>query len=77
MPNSEWVFDPETLAMLKAVFEEACGVLPPHQRTQEMRSNLASRILKRAAQGGLSPAQLRTYALMDAVSPAIKKRQFS
>jgi len=74
MTSSEWTFDPQTLAMLKAVFEEACDVLPPHQRTQEMRSNLASRILKRAAQGGLSPAQLRTYALTEAVSPVVRTR---
>lgn len=65
-------FDPLTLAMLKGVFEEACGVLPPHKRTQEMRSNLASRILQRAAQGGLSPAQLRAYALMEAASPSVE-----
>jgi hypothetical protein len=60
--------EPETLAMLKAVFEEACDVLPPHQRTSEARSNLASSILKRATQGGMSPAQLRAYALLEAAS---------
>jgi hypothetical protein len=61
-------FDPETLAMLRAVFEEACGVLPPHRRTSKMRSDLAVIILRRAAQGGLSPAELRSYALLEAVA---------
>jgi hypothetical protein len=61
-------FDPETLAMLRAVFEEACGVLAPHQRTSKMRSDLAVLILRRAAQGGLSPAELRSYALSEAAA---------
>jgi hypothetical protein len=61
-------FDPETLAMLRAVFEEACGVLPPHRRTSKMRSDLAVLILRRAAEGGLSPAELRSYALFEAAA---------
>jgi hypothetical protein len=62
-------FDPQTLAMLKAIFEEAAGLLPLNRRTPQMRLNLASRILRRAAQGELSPAELRIYALMEAASP--------
>ena len=68
MATAKSHFDPETLATLKIVFEEACGILPPHQRTQEARANLASRILKRAAEGGITIAQLRTYALLEAAS---------
>jgi hypothetical protein len=60
--------DPETLTMLKTVFEEACRFLPPHQSSHEMRANLASKILGRAAHGGLSPAQLREYAIAQAAS---------
>lgn len=58
-------FNPETLAVLKAVFEEACGLLPPNQRTHEKRSTLAVRILKLAAKGERNPTRLRTYALME------------
>ena len=59
-------FDPETLAVLKAAFEEACGLLPANQRTHEKRSTLATRILKLAAKGERNPTRLRTYALMEA-----------
>jgi hypothetical protein len=65
MSSSSLPFDPETLAVLKAVFEQACELLPPHQRSQEMRSALADLILRRAADGERNPAQLRTYALME------------
>lgn len=58
-------FNPETLAVLKAVFKEACGLLPPNQRTHEARSTLAVRILKLAAKGERNPTRLRTYALME------------
>lgn len=61
-------FDRETLTMLKTVFEEASRFLPPHQSSQEIRANLASNILRRAAHGGLSPAQLRDYAIAQATS---------
>ncbi len=57
-------FDPATLAILKAVFDEACNLLPPDRRSHEMRSNLAVRILKCAAKGERNPLRLRTYALM-------------
>lgn len=71
MSTANVPLDPETLAILKTLFEEACDLLPPHQRTQEMRSNLADRIPRRAARGGLNPAELRTYALMEAASPSV------
>lgn len=65
-------FDPRTLAMLKAVFEEASGLLPPHRRTPQVQLDLASCILNRAAQGGVTSAQLRAYALMKAAVSAAK-----
>jgi hypothetical protein len=64
-------FNPETLAVLKAIFEEACGSLPPHRRTQEVRSELAARILKFARRGRLDSTELRVYALMEAASPSL------
>jgi hypothetical protein len=61
--------DRETLALLRVVFEEACGLLPPHKRTHEMRSALAVRILRHAAKGERNPARLRTYALAETTGP--------
>ena len=57
--------DPETLALLRAVFEEACSLLPQHKRTHEMRSALAVRILKCAAQGERNVARLLRHALAE------------
>lgn len=64
-------FDPQTLAVLKSIFEEACRSLPPHRRTPEVRSELAVRILKLAVHGGLDSARLRTCALMEAASSSL------
>ncbi len=74
-------FDPETLALLKAVFEEACVLVPPHRRTHEMRSALAVCILKHAAKGERDPTRLRTCALTETIesqpSPAMPSRRFT
>ena len=72
-------FDPKTLALLKAVFEEACALVPPHRRTHEMRSALAVCILKHAAKGERNPTRLRTCALTETVKsqplPAMPSRR--
>lgn len=70
MSTASQCFDPETLAILKAVFDEACGLLPPHQRTADMRSHLAYRILQLAGTGERNRTKLRTYALSEVVSSA-------
>jgi hypothetical protein len=62
-------FDPETLAVLRAVFDEACLALPAGQHTPSMRSTLAERILKKAGEGERDPMRLRAYALLQAASP--------
>ena len=62
-------FDPETLALLRVVFEETCSLLPIHKRTHEMRSHLAVRILKCAAQGERNPTRLRRYAFAETTEP--------
>jgi len=69
--------DPRALAMIRTIFEEACRFLAPNQRTAQMRLHLASRILRRAAQGGITPAQLRAYALVEAASPTIERAKAS
>ena len=63
MSNAKAPFDPKTLAFLKTVFEETCDLVPPHKRTHEMRSAIAVRILKYAAQGERNSRRLRTFAL--------------
>jgi len=63
--------DSETLAVLKAVFDEARRSLPPHRQTQEFLSELAARILKLAGQRRLDSAELRVRALMEAASPTL------
>ena len=66
-------FDPETLAVLKGVFDEACLALGPDQHTPGIRSKLAERILSRAGEGERDPVRLRTYALMDVVPTATQQ----
>jgi len=63
--------DPETLAVLKVVFDEARRSLPPHRQTQEIQSELAARILRLAVQCQLDSAELRVRALMEAASPTL------
>jgi hypothetical protein len=60
-------FDPETLAILKTVFDEACARLSADQRTANMRSAVAERILKLAAKGERDRGRLLAYALLDFV----------
>lgn len=67
--------DPKILAVLRATFEEACDTLAPHRRTQEIRSDLAVRILALARRGGLNRAQLRSFALREAASPSLGRRK--
>lgn len=70
MPAADDRLDMRVLETLRDVFEEACGAFPPHKRTQEIRLNLASRILKLAAERRLSLAQIRAYALLEAAATA-------
>jgi hypothetical protein len=73
MSAGRGAFDPDTLAILRGVFDEACLALTPDQHTPGIRSKLAECILKRAGEGELDPVRLRTYALMDVVPTAIKQ----
>ena len=68
-------FDPETLEILRAAFDQACDLLPPGRRTQEMRLALAGRILTHAAEGERNPTRLRIYALLEVASPVIGMRE--
>lgn len=63
-------FDPETLALLKSVFNRACTLLPQRRDNPEMRSTLAVRILRLAGKGERNPTKLLSYALDASKLPA-------
>jgi hypothetical protein len=73
MLENQGSFDPETLAILKAAFDDACAHLAADQRTAGMRSTVAERILKLAARGERDPIRLRTYALLE-VTPLAQQQ---
>jgi hypothetical protein len=56
------LFDPETIALMKRAFEDACSRIP--SRREVARSLLAERILKAAASGERDPVRLRRRALV-------------
>ena len=58
------LFDPETIALMKTAFEDACSRIPARDVA---RSLLAERILKAAASGERDPVRLRTRALVGIV----------
>jgi hypothetical protein len=58
-------FDSETIAILKQTLDEAWGRLRPEQQATMLKTTLAERILKSAAQGERDPERLRDAALMD------------
>jgi hypothetical protein len=57
-------FDPETIAILQGVLDEAWSCLPAGQ-TDVTQSLLAERILKAARDGERDPDRLRTRAFTD------------
>ena len=59
-------FDPETIAMLRGVLDDAWSCLPAGQ-TNVTRSLLAERILKAAKNGERDPVRLRTRAITDGI----------
>lgn len=69
--HAEGAFDPETLTILKNVFDEACALVPEAEHTPDIRTNLAARIINLAIKGERDPIRLRTYALME-VTPRAK-----
>jgi hypothetical protein len=56
-------FDPETIAGLRAVLEDAWEALSPDQQAETSRAVLAERILKIAATGERDRLRLRVRAL--------------
>jgi hypothetical protein len=58
------VYQPEVIALMKTVLDDATINLPIAQRTDAMKARLASRILASAARGERDPVQLRIAALL-------------
>jgi hypothetical protein len=56
------VFDPETVALLRACLDDAWAHLSPIERSNTLKSTLALRILHAAAAGERDPIRLRTWA---------------
>ena len=58
-------FDPETVTLLRETLDDAWGCLRPQQQATMLRTTLAVRILKSAAQGERDRKRLRDAALME------------
>ena len=56
-------FDRETIALLRRVVSSAESTLPRHLQSSEMRVELATRVLKAAANGERDPVRLHNHAL--------------
>ncbi|WP_044591476.1 hypothetical protein [Bradyrhizobium sp. LTSPM299] len=63
-------YDPETLMILRKVLDDAWASLPDGSRSETLKSEMAQRILKQAADGVRDPASLRASALFGAVGEA-------
>jgi hypothetical protein len=60
-------YDPETLVLLRKAFDDAWEALPDGSKSQTLKSEIANRILKQAADGVRDPVRLRASALVRAV----------
>ena len=61
-------FDLETVALLKETLDDAWACLRPEQRATMLKTTLAERILKSAAQGERNRESLLDAALTDHVA---------
>jgi hypothetical protein len=57
--------DPETITLLKTTLDEAWQCLPPERQATTLKTSLAERILKSAAQGERDRGRLLNAALKD------------
>jgi hypothetical protein len=64
-PSKPAYFDLETVALLRAILDDAWASVRPEKRATLSRSVLAERILKSAAEGERDPNRLLEAALMD------------
>jgi hypothetical protein len=66
------LYDPETLMVLRNALDEAWALLPENRKSTGQKSDMAQRILKKAAEGIRDPGRLRASAL---VAPAHTTRK--
>jgi hypothetical protein len=57
------VFQPELIALMRTVLDDATAMLPEAKRTSSMRAEIASHILTSAASGERDPIALKATAL--------------
>lgn len=60
-------YDTKTLHLLREVLDEAWGALPEGSKYETLKSEMALRILKKAADGERDPVRLRAFALVRSV----------
>ena len=65
MSDQPTYFDLETIALLRETLEDAWASLRPEQRAATVKTTLAERILKSAAQGERDRDRLLDAALME------------
>jgi hypothetical protein len=65
MPKAATHFDAETIAVMKTALDEAWARLPPKMQAKMLKTTLAERILKFAAEGERNRERLRDAALRD------------
>ena len=58
-------FDPETVTLLRETLDDAWDCVRPQQQATMLKTTLAERILKSAAQGERDRERLRDAALME------------
>ncbi len=58
-------FDPETIDFLKKTLDDAWNCLPPERQAATLKTTLAERILKSAAEGERDRGRLLDVALRD------------
>ena len=57
------VFQPELIALMRSVLDEASAMLPEAKRTSTAKADIASNILACAAKGERDPVMLKAAAL--------------
>ena len=68
MPFSKQSYDPETLAVLKEVFDmawEELKLVPGLHVSEELRNDLATRIMEAADRGAVDPIELKDQMLRE------------
>jgi hypothetical protein len=71
------VFQPELIALMRSVLDEAAALLPEAKRTSTIKAEIASHILACAAKGERDPVALKMAALIAVVDCTHYSRDIS